>query len=196
MSKHEKLFNRMRLPKDYWECKIGELPDNGSDRNKYKKPYKEVISNYVLRNLDEEDVCKGFHLYGDYGSGKSGIGGILIQSAVYQGKTALWVDFPLLQEYSINKEKHIYEGEVTLFDRMHEVDVLFVDEILCDNSSRWPLKVMESLVRVRYQNCKTTHMASNSTPNKLGSTGVSKGLSNICRGAMISLQVEGKKFRK
>lgn len=195
MNKYEKIFKRMKLPKDYWDCKISKIPDDGSDNNKYRKPYKEVVSDWVL-NFGKEQRCKGFYLYGDYGSGKSGIGAILLKAAGFQGKTALWVDFPLLHDYSINKEKHIYEADITLLDRMHDVDVLFIDEILIDKSSRWAIRVLESIIRVRYQNCRVTIVASNSSPNDLAKSGMTRSLASILSDATIGLEVKGKNFRK
>ena len=197
MLENKKLYEYIRLPSEYWDCSTSQIPDDGSRNNELKVPYKEIVLDWVL-NFKQKINGPGLYLFGPYGRGKSGIGAIILKAGAFNGTAGLWLNFPLLQEYSIKPERYMFDNNTSLLERAFETDLLFVDEILIDKNKHWPLGILETLIRVRHQNNQTTILASNKSPKDLltNNTGLTGGLASIISEATISIEIDGKKFRK
>lgn len=195
MDEKTKFYKYVLLPEQYWNCTVAELPDKGSSSNEFGVPYKEVISDWVL-NFKSKVRGKGLYLYGEYGVGKTCIGAILLKAGIYHGYAGMWLNFPMIQEYSINPDRYMFSNTMSMIERAYDTDLLFVDELLIEKNKHWPLGILESLIRTRHQNKKTTILASNSSPNDLVKTDLTRGLASILSEATSALQISGKKFRK
>jgi len=197
MNDPTKYYEYCKIPSQYWGCRLSEIPDDGSRNNELKVAYKEIIKDWVL-NFKSKIGGPGLYLYGPFGRGKSGIGAILLKAGAFNGHAGLWLNFPLLQEYDIKPEKYMFDVTTSMIERAYQTDLLFVDEILVAENRHWPLGVLETLIRVRHQNNQTTILASNTSPKTLyeNKTGLTGGLASIISEAMISLEINGKKFRK
>jgi DNA replication protein DnaC len=191
----ENKFKYMRLPEEYWKCTLSELPDNGSSKNTKNIPYKEIVREWVL-NFKEKSKARGLYLYGPYGTGKSGIGAILLKAGMAHGLIGLWVNFNSLSEIQIKADDIMFSNTTSMYERLFEVDVLFVDEIQLKKNKHFGLGLLEDIVRHRHQNKKVTFLASNHSPSDLKNFELTVGLHSILSEATDSLMIDGKNFRK
>ena len=137
----------------------------------------------------------GLFFYGEYGVGKSSLGAILLKAAAAYQITSFWLNFKQLKDIDFHPEDFMFNQYMDFKERAIDVDFLFVDEFQCKSNLHWPIGVLEDIIRLRYQNLKTTCMSSNSSPWKIKESKVCGGLRAIMTEAMIGIRIEGKQFR-
>lgn len=194
MSEITKLYPNVMLPENYWNCRLSEIPDNCSDKNYFKVPYKKVLEDWVL-NFKDKIGGKGIHFYGPYGTGKSGAASIILKAGVHYGYLGLWMNFQMIQEYSTRRDKYMYSDSCTMLDRALQTELLYIDEVVLKDNKQWSLSVLEDIVRIRHQNSLTTLLSSNSSPLDFSKYNLTKGLASILSEATFALHIDGKKFR-
>src|SRR4051812_35248356 len=74
---------RMRVPRLHWHVKLSEIPD--------ECPHKKILERYIANLRSNLIEGKGLLLNGEYGTGKSAIGCIILKAAASLGRTGLFV---------------------------------------------------------------------------------------------------------
>lgn len=178
------ILERMRVPRVHWGATLSKIPGRCTHRK--------IISDY-LNNLEKNmQLGKGLLLFGDYSVGKSAIAAIILKSAVMVRKIGLWVVHRRLPEYHI--EKTLFDGETTVWERIHSVPILVVDELLLRNDIAYTEQALEYVVRQRIDMRRATIITSNYAPSTIQSKYPS--LESAMREAYLPVKVSGHNFRE
>ena len=118
-SQRDALLTRARVPSNHWDCLLSEIPDDVT--------YKDFIVQYTDEIAANIQAGKGLFLWGDYGTGKTGIAAIICKAALNKGYVPLWIAAESIPSYMC---EDIYFDDSTLMrERMFEVPLLVIDDL-------------------------------------------------------------------
>jgi DNA replication protein DnaC len=122
----------------------------------------------IIRNFP--DVQKGLFLWGNPGTGKTLLSGIILTELIT--RYAVEGKFVKISRNFFNRIKSTFNesspsyGEADLIEREYaEVDVLVIDDFGVQRDSEWELETLYNLVDARYEALKFTIFTSNINPN-------------------------------
>lgn len=130
--------------------------------------YKQVLTRYVDQLPHVLGNGLGLLLWGNLGGGKTGGGVCLLKETIVRGGSAYMVRFPELTKIVV--EKWMFEGKMSVWDRMHKVDLLLVDEVKERPNETYLFEMFEELVRWRMGERKSLILTTNLTPTMLKTT--------------------------
>lgn len=181
------LLTQAGIPKNHWDCLISAIPVSCE--------YRDFIVRYtdnIKTNLIEG---KGLYLWGDYGTGKTGLAAIIAKAALSKGYMSLWISAESIPAYMC--EDIYFSEEMTMKDRMFSVPLLVIDDLrLRDQTtakSDWIERWLESVIRRRMDNTLCTVITSNNSVHELKKL---KAVYAITSEACTFLEIKGKNFRK
>lgn len=182
-----KLFDEAHLPVNHRGCLLKHIPNS--------TPYKQKIVDYTENIRHHLSNGQGLYLWGDYGTGKTGIACIICKAALNKGFMPLWVTAESIPSYMI---EDIYFADDTLMrERMFTVDLLVIDDFRIRDQkaakSDWIERWLESLIRRRLDAGKATIITSNTAKFELAKL---KAIYSIANEAMEFVEIKGHDFRK
>lgn len=182
-----KLLTQAGIPKNHWDCLISEIPDSCE--------YKSFIIDYTQDIKNNVLGAKGLYLWGDYGTGKTGLAAIIAKAALSKGLMSLWISAENIPQYMC--EDIYFSDEVLMRDRMFSVPLLIIDDLrLRDQKaakSDWIERWLESVIRRRMDNFLCTLITSNNSVHELKKL---KAVYAITSEACTFIEIKGKNFRE
>lgn len=180
----ERDLKRANIWEDFWSVSLNTIPDDLA--------YKSVLTKYVDQLPHVLGKGLGLLLWGELGGGKTGGGVCLLKETIVRGGSAYMVRFPELTKIVV--EKHMFEGKTSVWDRMHNVDILMVDEIKERPNETYLFEMFEELVRWRMGKRKSVIMTSNLVPSKLMKV-VNERAWAVLHPKTMAVPVSGKNWR-
>lgn len=182
-----KLLQQAGIPKNHWDCRLSEIPDTCE--------YKSFIVDYCNDIKNNILGAKGLYLWGDYGTGKTGLAAIIAKAALSKGYMSLWIAAENIPGYMC--EDIYFSDEVLMRDRMFSVPLLVIDDLRLRDQrnvkSDWIERWLENVIRRRVDNTLTTLISSNNSVHELKKL---KAVYSITSEACTFLEIKGKNFRK
>jgi DNA replication protein DnaC len=184
MSDGEKHLNFMRIPRRYWECRLKYIPDSC--------PHKQRISSYIKGLSKYTRTGVGLLLWGDYSTGKSGLGSIILKACYQRHIGGLFVTFGDLPKIVI--EQMMFNDDMLMIDRIKTVQVLVVDELIVMGDDKFKDGLFEEIVRARIANVKTTIITTNLNPKEIARR--CPAMAAALKEAVVPIAVRGHDFRQ
>lgn len=143
-------MERMNLPEEYWFVKVDGVP--GSVRSKVRR--------YMTRFDRMYAVSAGLLLLGPEGVGKTTISAVIAKEARCRGYTVLFIRLWELRE--MIRARIGYNDDLTISQRVREVDVLVLDDLREEDASEkfFTLAEIVELIKYRRGRCKITIVTS------------------------------------
>lgn len=161
----EKALQRARVPQRYWDSSYKEI-----SKEKSGVPYspQQYCERYLKRVDDFIESGTGLLLYGNNGTGKTAMAVVIAKVIWSRGKTVLFLEAAGLISALINRE--MFDAEVSMRERMREVDCLIIDDLGKGNIDRkgFYARAMDELLRHRVSNRRVTIMTTNMQKEQLG----------------------------
>lgn len=183
----ENLLKRAMIPVNHWDCNLAEIPDDF--------PYKKRIIQYIENLREHIDRGEGLWLWGDYGTGKTGIAAILAKAALNKGYMPCWIAAENIPAYMC--EDIYFSDDLLMRDRIFQVPMLVIDDIRLREQknlrSDWIERWLEGIIRRRRDALLVTICSSNNSPFELKKL---KAVYAISQEAMEFIEVKGKNFRE
>lgn len=178
---------RANIPERYWDVRFSAIPEG--------LEYREKVGKYLSDLPDMLDKGIGLYLWSLQNStGKTSIATLVIKQALRHRKTAFFEESGRLKNLLIKGDN--FEEGVTIENRVLNVDVLVIDDIGKEyrTQSGFAENQLETIVRARVQNMKTTIMTGNVHPKDLKNI-YSEDFSALLRESMVQLNIVGHDFR-
>lgn len=175
-----KSYARVRIPKMYW----GEKAEVG-------KIESDVVQKYVTELPQMVGEGLGLLLWGKHGSGKTAAACSILKELTKTRKLGLFVRFDWLATMYVENTR--FDEYQSYVDRMHEVDLLVIDELIYDKSRIYTLGRVEQVLRYRTSEVKPTILTTNIPLSSLKSQAT--GLYEACREATYPVKMDGSDFR-
>jgi len=148
---------RARIGRAYWGTSFDLIPENLAHRNPLGA---------FIRNLHEHHANgDGLLMFGDYGTGKTSAGVLVLKETMARGGTALMIPAERISSAVI--EKTTFDGEEDMWERMQDVDVLLLDDLRREHVKDFGKSVIESLIRRRYDQRLSTLVSTNADMDEL-----------------------------
>ena len=180
-------MNRANVPSRFWNVKLSEIPEHLEYRDKVRK-YLEKMDDMLAQGI-------GLFLYSDENStGKTSIAVLALKQALRLRRTAYFEESGRLKAALIRAEE--FEENIPIERRIRTVDLLVLDDVSKEyrTESGFAENLIESILRDRSQNLKTTVLTSNLRPNKIEQV-YSADLAALLRETTIPLKISGYDWR-
>lgn len=142
---------RARIGRAYWQTSFKKIPDNC--------PHKTDLGAYIENVHEHHERGQGLLLTGDFGTGKTSAGVLILKEAISRGGSALMM--PSERISSAVVENTEFDEDETLWERMQSVDVLLLDDLRREHVKDFGKSVIESLIRRRYDQRLPTIVTTN-----------------------------------
>lgn len=176
---------RARLGRAFWGTHLDEIPD----RCAHKKPIRRFLRDIVRRI----DLGHGFVFYGDYGTGKTSCGTIILKNVVARRGTALMIRADEITAAAIERTR--FDDAQTLWERMEGVDCLLIDDIAREHVKEWAQSKLEGLVRKRIEERRSTILTTNAKISGERFLRRYRAIIEACREVCEFVPVEGVNWR-
>lgn len=180
-------MKRANVPPRFWNVKLSEIPEHLEYRDKVRK-YLEKMNEMLENGI-------GLFLYSDENStGKTSIAVLALKQALRLRRTAYFEESGRLKAALIRAEE--FEENIPIERRIRTVDLLVLDDVSKEyrTESGFAENLIESILRDRSQNLKTTVLTSNLRPNKIEQV-YSADLAALLRETTIPLKISGYDWR-
>jgi len=148
---------RARIGRAYWATSFDKIPR----KLEHRVPLGEFIKNVH----EHHEAGEGLLMFGDYGSGKTSGGVLILKEVIARGGTALMTPSERISSAVI--EKTTFDGEETIWERMQDVDMLLIDDLRREHVKDFGRSVIESLIRRRYDQRLPTLVTTNADMDEL-----------------------------
>jgi len=180
-------MKRANVPSRFWNVRLSAIPEH--------LEYKQKVSSYLAKLDEMLSAGIGLFLWSDENStGKTSIAVLVLKQALRLRRTAYFEESGRLKAALIRAEE--FEENVPIERRIRMVNVLVLDDVGKEyrTESGFAENVIESVLRDRSQNLKTTILTSNIRPNRI-ETVYSADLAALLREMMIPIKVSGYDWR-
>lgn len=178
-----KVWRRMKVPKRYWDVTWDAIPK--------KCTYRRDLQAYCLEMGDRLAQGMGFLLWGNHSTGKTALTCLLLREAFKCRCTGLFVSFDVLGDFYVDNMQ--FDDEQSYVERLHSVDLLVIDEVICAKSRLFHIGRVEQIIRARTMDNCSTVLTTNMSLNNLKE--VARGLYEVCRETTYPLKIQGHDFR-
>lgn len=182
----------MNLPRGFWDARFSIIQEGA----------KESVGTYLRdgKYLRGE----GLFIWGPYGHGKTGAAAVILMELRRRGHVCLYADSSDLVDKILQREPFDFESSWS--ERAKAVDVLVLDDLGTEHRDPGGAieKVLEGILRYRFQRRKVTIITCNVSPMKLGphvqGTETFKGVYRekfveILREKLYPVEVRGRSLR-
>jgi DNA replication protein DnaC len=149
-------WDRMEIPLKYRECSWDKIPDGLS--------HKKIVKKYSDESIKHLNNGAGLLLYGPNSTGKTALGSMLLMS-LPKRVWGLFVIAEKIPSYII--EKTMFDEDMTYVQRMQDVDLLIIDEIILHSTDTFRDTCVESIIRDRILERKATIITTNFQPEEI-----------------------------
>lgn len=180
-------MKRANVPARFWNVCVSAIPEYLEYRDKVRK-YLEKMDDMLAQGV-------GLFLYSDENStGKTSIAVLALKQALRLRRTAYFEESGRLKAALIRAEE--FEENIPIERRIRTVDLLVLDDVSKEyrTESGFAENLIESILRDRSQNLKTTVLTSNLRPNKIEQV-YSADLAALLRETTIPLKISGYDWR-
>lgn len=158
----EDLLIRARIPKNHWDCTLGQIPTNAS--------HLPSLINYTKNIQTLVRDGKGLYFSNQPGRGKSGAAAVVAKCALANRFSVTWVEAAMVMEYrngSYNRDgnPYIFDDNQTMYERVETCDLLVLDELYVGTSKND--YYVEKLLRTRIDAKRANIITSNMSPQGL-----------------------------
>jgi DNA replication protein DnaC len=175
------LLNRSCVPTAYFNVQFSKIPS--------VCPHKVVVQNYLKKLTTNIDKGLGLYLWGDYSTGKSAIGCILLKAALSKKIVGYWCRSSNIASDVIGDRT--FDATMSIHDRLLSAPILVIDELVCHDDRRDAY--VENVIRERVNEGYATIVTSNYSPTKLGKK--YPALAEVLKESVVPVQVRGHDFR-
>ena len=153
------ILERLNIPDRHFDVSMEQIPS--------KCGHKGHIESFFKSGRFELSISNGYGLYlwGDYSTGKSALLSIVLLRGIVSGLWGLYVTAEDLPKYYI--EKTSFDDACLFKDRIENVPILAIDEVLLHHGDTYKDTVIESVFRKRLSKKLSTFFSSNINPDKL-----------------------------
>lgn len=165
----------------FWNSSLrGESPD---------LPHVQFLQRWIAELPHHLERGHGLLLFGDFGSGKTSLGVVLMKEVMARGGSALKVSAMDLSRHAIEKTR--FDEQTSWQDRMDAVDLLVLDDLGAEHESGWSRSLVERLIRTRVESNRsmviTTNISGKDAPSIFGSA-----VHSVLAEAVFPVEVRGK----
>jgi DNA replication protein DnaC len=182
----------MNLPQRFWEVRFASIQGAGQ----------EVIRKYLSDGAYMRG--DGLMVWGAYGVGKSAAAALVLMEMRRRGYSCLWAETQDFTRKVLDGEE--FDLETSWMQRAKDVDVLVLDDMGAEHhDSQGAIeKLIEGLLRHRFQRRKVVLVTCNISPEKLGphmNNGVKvpgiyrQKFLEIVREALYPVEIRGRSLR-
>jgi DNA replication protein DnaC len=156
---------RMRIPRRYWNVQ----PDLVTDHRKAGTALspRDVVKLYIEEMSKCRRTGRGLTLYGPNGTGKTSMAVCILKEFRRRHVPGLFVEAALLTSKIVEHE--MFDEDQTLFDRMHSVPVLVLDDVgkgILDKTG-FGVRTLDALIRHRNGETLITIMTTNMVQSEM-----------------------------
>lgn len=151
-------MERMRVPRRYWRVQPDLVTEH---RKEGALSPREVVQRYIDELPKLKRLGRGLTLYGPNGTGKTSMAVCILKEYRRRHVPGLFVEAAFLTSKIIERE--MFDEDQTLFDRMHTVPVLVLDDVgkgILDKTG-FGVRTLDALVRHRNGATLVTIMTTN-----------------------------------
>lgn len=176
---------RMNIGRRWWACESAKIPDG--------LEYKSNLLKFLERIADHIRNGRGLLFHGIFATGKTGAAVIVAKATVCHGGTAYFVPVTELSDAKFDKAKFDAEENVTVWERMQDVDLLILDDLGAEHESKWATSLVERIIRIRSNRSKSIIC----TTNRFDELNASYGEStiSILKAVALPVLVDGTNWR-
>jgi len=179
----ERKLERMCVPRLFWKASMDQIPD--------KCGHKKIVAQFIEDLEEHVDAGYGLLLYGENSQGKSALA-TLIMRHLRMGRWGLFVVGESIPGYVIDKKR--FDGDQSFVERMQAVDLLVIDELILHDNDTFRDTILESVLRERLLDKKSTIVTTNLLPDTIATEYTSLG--QVMLEAVLPVAVAGHNFRR
>lgn len=176
-------MHRMRLGRAFWATCLDDIPA--------KCPHKKRVAAFVKDIVRRVHLGHGFLFYGNYGTGKTSCGTIIMKNIVARRGTALMVRAGDISAAAIERTR--FDDSQTLWERMEGVDCLLIDDIAREHVKDWGKSKLEGLIRRRVEERRSVILTTNVSVERFAKR--YRAIIEACREVCEFVAVEGVDWR-
>ena len=137
----------------YWGAMVSYLDESVAHR--------ESVVDYVRNYEAKEAMGSGLLFYGDHGSGKTALLSILLREAMRRAPCSAWFTPITDLDWTARHRDSVGPTGVPIWDLITRAQVVAIDDVGSERQAEWNDCWFEEVIRARYNNRLTTHMATN-----------------------------------
>jgi len=141
------------IGESYWETSLDKIPPSFI--------YKTKVLTYLRKLQDWEPEGVGLLLHGQHGSGKTSLGSIVLRNVIAREGRGFMISAGELFDKLIRKPAVILPNKATLEECVKNVQFLMIDDLKEWLSHEWKDRVLEEVVRARYDDRLPTIITTN-----------------------------------
>lgn len=178
-----------KIGERYWRVSRRDIPD--------ELGYKKILESYIENIDDYHERGVGLLFQGDYGTGKTSAGCIILKAALSKMYKCLFFPVRDIQERIINNTLFDEETNASYMERAREVNFLLLDDLGDESKGKsdFLISAIEGLLRYRSDNKLPTLITTNFDVGKIKERyGVSTF--EVIRASVMPCIVKGKNWRE
>jgi DNA replication protein DnaC len=188
-SKIERYFEQSNLGKRFKQRTFENFKVDNDNRNAYRKSRE-----FALHFEDRLENGRGIIFFGDNGTGKTHLAAAILQDAIQQEHTGVFVSVPDLIA-KIRKSWNSEDNESDLIDTLIKADVVVMDDLGAENTKAWIVERLFVIINARYERMLPVIFTSNCNfqelKQKVGGR-IESRIYEMCEGISLT----GEDFRK
>lgn len=186
-----KILLNASIGREYWKVSISQIPKGLNYRNSLQE---------IVDNLHEEEPQgKGAIFHGSYGTGKSSSAAIVLKAGLCRGGQGYFVRALDLKQAHDKSWATLTPEGITVWDMVTRSQLVVVDDLGAEAQSEYgrgpDTRVVEALIRARYDNRLATYITTNLDLSALASTYASIASILLYPDRFRTVAVRGKSWR-
>lgn len=186
-----KILLNAAIGREYWKVSIQQIPKN--------LPYRKSLQEIVDSLHEDEPLGKGAIFHGSYGTGKSSSAAIVLKAGLCRGGQGYFVRALDLKKAHDKSWATLTPEGITVWDMITRSQLVVVDDLGAEAQAEYgrgpDTRIVESLIRARYDNQLATYITTNFDLATLSSTYSSIASILLYPARFRTVAVRGKSWR-